>query len=211
MLRAAATTLLVTAVLCVVGCGSDGPTATNQSSAPITAEQALAYAHAVNLRPADEPQMTGKGYTEVVRYLPESAVFFRCVGLPAGEIKMKIQSPTLNSAYWWMRSTVWVAARPAFASAYVAALESSHGRQCFLPLDPDPKVKFSTLPIAAPFIGIRVTHNSGSPLQTHDDLFAFAVGRAVVTLVVEGSVTPTLTAIEHPLALLHSRAEANKL
>ncbi len=207
--------LAVTAML-IAGCGGSSHASSSSAAldagAPITNAQALAYAHAVNLRAADVPGTTSKRYVEVVKYQRKQGSFPRCAGLPAGKLLMEVQSPIFGSAYWWMRSTVAAMSSETFAAAYVSALGSSRGHRCLLPRQADLKVSFSTLRVAPPVVGFRVTEKVGTRIErSHRDIFAFAAGRAVATLTTEGERTPPLTAEQRLLSLLYNRAEAHKL
>lgn len=210
--------LAVTAVIAalLVGCGGTNDASSSSqaddSAATITGAQALTYAHAVNLRAGDVSGTTSKRYVEVVTYQHTRGTFPSCAGLPAGRLLMKVQSPILGSAYWWTRSTVAVTSNEAFAAAYVSALDSSRDHRCLLPRSAAIKVSFGTLRVAPPAIGFRVTEKVGTRIErSHQDVFAFAAGRAVVTLTAEGEKTPSLTAEQRMLSLLYSRAETHKL
>jgi hypothetical protein len=199
----------------IAGCAESSPTATSRVEEQITTRQALSYASAVNLRAADDPGTTSNRYTERVRYPPTRArtrdSFSRCAGLPAGRPTMEIQSPILQSAYWWMRSTAWFMSSRTFASDYATTLGSPRGWHCLLPHSPGFDASFRALAAPPPSVGLRVTQNLGKLGQSNDDVFAFAAGRLVVTLTIEGSRMPSPTTEQRILSLLHRRAEAHKL
>jgi hypothetical protein len=210
--------LAATAIL-IAGCGSSSHTSASNAALiagpPITDAQALAYAHAVNLRTGDVPGTTSKRTAEsveTVRGRRKPSAFLRCVGLPTPKMVLKIHSAIFGAPYWWLRSTVEVMPSEAFATAYAALLGSSRDRRCLFPRQADLKVAFSKLPVASPLVGVRVTENVGRRIEpSHRDIFAFASGRAVVTLTAEGERTPPITAEQHLASLLYTRAEAHRL
>jgi hypothetical protein len=104
----------------------------------------------------------------------------------------------------------------ASATLYAAVLGSSRDRRCFFPRQAELKVAYSTLPVASPIVGLRVTQDDSTFAQTYQDIFTFASGRAVVTLSISaaplgGSKRPSLKAEQRLASLLYSRAEAHKL
>jgi hypothetical protein len=209
---------LTTTAMLLAGCGSS--THPSSISAPVGADkpianaQALAYAHAVNLRAGDVPATTSKRTAEsvkIVRAQRKPSVFQRCVEVPAARLVLVIHSAIFGAPYWWMRSTVEVMPSDAFATAYAAVFGSSRDWPCFFPRQADLKVAFSALQVASPFVGIRVTQSAGTIAQTYQDIFAFASGRAMVTLSISGSKMPAFTAEQRLLTLLYNRAEAHKL
>jgi hypothetical protein len=217
VMRGTTGTMLVLAVTAVIlsGCGNS-TSASSSSTAldpgtPLANAQVLAYAHAVNLRAADLPGTTSKRYVEVVKYQRKHGSFPGCSHLPTGELLMKVQSPIFGSAYWWARSTVGAMSSETFAAAYASALGNPRDRHCLLPPHAELKVAFSALPVASPSFGLRVTEDAGTFDQSHRDIFAFASGRAVVTLTISGSRTPSLRTDQRLLFLLNNRAKAHKL
>jgi hypothetical protein len=124
---------------------------------------------------------------------------------------LEIHSTILNAPYWWMRSTVGLLPNDALAAAYVSVLGSSRGRRCLLMRVPKrADMTVSAIAVASPFIGIRVTQNTGVQ-WTHSDVFAFASGRAVITLTAQGERTPALATEQHLISLLYSRAKEHQL
>lgn len=209
--------LAATAIL-IAGCGNSSHTSASSAAfiagPPITNAQVLAYAHAVNLRAGDVPGTTSKRTAEsveIVRGRRKPSAFLRCVGLPTPRMVLKIHSAIFGAPYWWLRSTVEVMPSKAPAAADVAVFGSSRDWHCFFPRQADLKVAFSALPVASPFVGIRVTQSAGTIAQTYQDIFAFASGRAMVTLSISGSKMPAFTAEQRLLTLLYNRAEAHKL
>jgi hypothetical protein len=221
MLRITAICLVLSATaMLLAGCGSSSHTSASSAAfiagPPISGAQALAYAHAINLRAGDVPGTTSKRTAESVETVKgrrKPSAFLRCAGLPTPRMVLMIHSATFGAPYWWLRSTVEVMPSNAFATAYAALLGSSRGRRCLFAGFPRPKGGYptvSSLPVAPPIVGIRVDNNFGAG-QSHRDLFAFASGRAIVTLLTEGEYTPPLTTEQRLASLLYARAEAHKL
>lgn len=127
---------------------------------------------------------------------------------------LEIHSTIFGAPYWWMRSTVGVLPTNALAAAFVSALGSSRGRRCMLgdrPLEGERRT-VSTISVGAPFVGFRTSYNTGRLFgRSHEDFFAFASGRAVLTLTAEGERTPSVATERRVLWDLYRRAEANKL
>jgi hypothetical protein len=218
MFRIIATWLVLATVALIAGCGSSSRTSASNAAfiagPPITKAQALAYAHAVNLRAGDVPGTTSKRTAEsveTVRAKRKSSAFVRCVGLPMPSMVLKIHSVIFGAPYWWLRSTVEVMPSKAFATAYAALLGSSRDWRCSFPRQADLKIAFSAIPVRSPIVGLRVTQNAGTFAQTCQDTFTFASGRAVVMLSISGSRTPALTTEQRLASLLYTRAEAHKL
>jgi hypothetical protein len=217
--------LSATAIL-LAACGNSSHTSASDAALiagpPITNAQALAYAHAVNLRPGDVPGTTSKRTAESVETVSHEgrnpSAFLRCAGLPTPRMVPRIRSAILGAPYWWMRSTVEVMPSEAFATAYAALLGSSRDRRCLFPRQAESKMAYTPLPVASPIVGLRVTQSTGTIGQTYQDLFTFASGRAVITLNISGSILrtagskmPSLTVEQRLASLLYSRAEAHKL
>jgi hypothetical protein len=199
-------------VALLAACGTSSQRAAHSASTPITATQALAYAHEVNLRAADVPGMTSRRNAEVVIYPRGATPFLHCAGIPAATPLLEIHSPIFNAPYWWMRSTVGVLPSATLAASYVSALGSPRDRRCFfarVPRSVHPTI--STLAVSCPIIGFRKTENTGLSRQTHIDVFAFASGRAVVMLTAEGETMPPLATERRLASLLRARAEAHKV
>jgi len=206
---------LSVAAMLLAGCGGAGhassSSATPGAGVPISSSQALAYAHAVNLRAADAPGMTSQRNAEVVIHPRGSHPFLRCAGIPAARVLLEIHSTILNAPYWWMRSTIGVLPNEALAAAYVSALGSSRGHRCLLMKIPRrADMTISTIAIDSPFKGIRISQNTGVQ-WTHNDTLAFASGRAVITLTAQGERTPSLATEQHIISLLYNRAKAHQL
>jgi hypothetical protein len=123
---------------CGVGGGATAATATVQSSAPITRAQATAYARAINLRPADVPELAGFS-PEGEAPLPTRSdfEFTRCFGgvSPARRIA-KLHSaefgikggPAAKAQFEESRVEVWPTA--GLAAGNDAASISSRGSAC---------------------------------------------------------------------------------
>jgi hypothetical protein len=216
VLRTISTMLALAAtVILLAGCGGAGHassgSATVDTGVPISSAQALAYAHTVNLRAADVPGMTSRRNAEVVIYPRGAHPFLRCAGIPAARVLLEIHSTILNAPYWWMSSTVGVLPNEALAAAYVSALGSARGHRCLLMKIPRrADMTISTIAVASPFKGFRITQNTGVQ-WTHSDTLAFASGRAVVTLTAQGERTPALVTEQRLISLLYSRAKTHTL
>jgi hypothetical protein len=219
MHRSIVTILTIAAtVVLVAGCGSSShssaSTAALIAGPPISDAQALAYAHAVNLRPGDVPGTTSNRTAEsveTVRGRRKPSAFLRCVGVPTPSMVLVIHSAIFGAPYWWLRSTVEVMPSKAFATAYATLLGSSRDWRCSFPRQAELKMAFSAIPVRSPLVGLRVTQDAGTFAQSYQDIFTFASGRAVVMLSISGSKMPALTTEQRLLSLLYTRTEAHKL
>ncbi len=214
VLRSAATCLaLVAIVSAVIGCGgSASAPATSATSEPITKAQATAYAHAVNLRAADLPDLV------------------------VANIRSASFTGTTDPEHEQIRSVVEVMPNAAIAEQNNAANRSQRALACakrFFPLELGNQnggrvhygaVTVSRLPNPLPGVpgslGYRVAVNilgvpkAIEPTQPrlYIDAFAFLSGPAEVALVTTAFPQPVSEETESRLLLLlHSRAEANKL
>jgi hypothetical protein len=210
-------TIAATVVL-VAGCGSSShssaSTAALIAGPPISDAQALAYAHAVNLRPGDVPGTTSNRTAEsveTVRGRRKPSAFLRCVGVPTPSMVLVIHSAIFGAPYWWLRSTVEVMPSKAFATAYAALLGSSRDWRCSFPRQAELKMAFSAIPVRSSLVGLRVTQDVGTFAQSYQDIFTLASGRAVVMLSISGSKMPSLKAEQRLASLLYTRTEAHKL
>jgi hypothetical protein len=134
------------------GCGSGSSTSTSSSaastntavtkaSAPITSAQAVAFAHAVNLRSADVPKMRSHfsegEAVETASRRRSSAAFVNCYGGPEPTLRLaKIRSPEFSagdarqSKSVESRVEVWSTSN--LSDRNNATYFSSRGRACFL-------------------------------------------------------------------------------
>ena len=247
-LRSAALWLaLFAAAGALAGCGSathasvghttaTAPTPDHQ--AKITKAQAKAFAHTVNLRASDLPnmQVTGGEHREA-RLQQIDHAFARCLGSTKPlDYLARIHSPKFTSEtegefeYEWIGSLVEVrrtAARDTRLLAprglscvrrFVSTAFKPHGAIGYAPVE---VTRLSTaLPGVAGSFGFRfktaIVSLSYLPQPVHFpiyvDLFGFAAGAAEISLVAVGAPEPVPTEADQRLAeLLYSRASANPL
>jgi hypothetical protein len=105
------------------------------SGRPITQAQARVYAHAVNLRGYDAPQMKRAGSERPVDDRNYREAFARCAGeLRSPHAVVEMRSPTFWSHgrlhYDVVSSTVAVSPSETIANRYLAVLASGHARAC---------------------------------------------------------------------------------
>ena len=213
--------MITTAVAVIlVGCGGtttsgkapSGVTAASSANGQVTKAQALAYAHAVNLRAGDVPGTTSTRNAEAVISPRGASPFLQCVGIPSANLLIEIHSTTLRAHYWWIQLHRRRDGDNALAAAYVSTLGSSHGRQCLVVTAANPlHATLSPLAAPPPIVGVRSTSTAGRYPSIYTDTFAFASGRVVVALNAQGLHTPPLKIVQHVASLLYSRAETNKL
>lgn len=220
--------------------GASAASATPQTSAPITRAQATAYAHAVNLRAADVPEMS-TSLPEGAAPAPKRSAFelARCYGgvSPARRI-IKVHSPAFLAGHavqsQLVESRVEVWPTPGLAARNNAAYLSSRGRACFLrslealhkKLNKQRAGQLQFGPsrvatVANPLSGVsrsflRTIVESrlrGGQIRLHiyHDIFTFISGAAEIELEAIGFTRPLPSATEERLLLLLlSRAKANK-
>ncbi len=194
----------------------------------MSAAQALAYAHAVNLRAADVPSMGSRGRAELVNHPGGVSAFLHCAGMPAGELVLAIHSPLFVDSGRSVRSTVALMPSEALAKAYVSALASRRGRLCLLAQQPKGVQGRSVSAVPAvpgtlighQAVGIRerasigVSRGGAPALAVISDTFVFASGPAVIKLIVDATgktpPAPALSAEQKLLSLLYSRAAAHR-
>jgi len=200
------------AVALIAGCGTSGSTGTSSANLQVTKAQAVAYAHAVNLRAGDVAGTKITRNAEVVIAPSGASRFLRCAGIPGANLLIEMHSAVLSAHYWWMQSNVGVMPNNALAAAYVSSIGSSHGRRCLAATSAN-SLHATLSPLAAPppIVGIRATSTAGGYPSIHTDTFAFASGRVVVALNAQGLHTPPLKIAQHVASLLYSRAETYKL
>jgi hypothetical protein len=232
--RIAATSLvlLVTTTL-VAGCVGSG----HSASTPITNAQAVAFAHAVNLRAADLPARQWLvGDPETVWTRAKHGDLLSVCGstrAPSGEV-VQIKSPVLrlkqseqatrllHSAR--LQSVVYVMPNTQLARQELASARKCVARQLARgtvdTIGPGPEHfarLYATLP-GVPVAELRLWVTSpeltatGLSVRSYVDRFVFVVGRVEVALRATESSHPFPTATEsHLLTLLHGRAEAQGL
>ena len=207
--RAFACIVSAVTVALVAGCGKSG-TAASSASRQVTKAQALAYAHAVNLRAGDVAGTTSTRNAEVVISPSGASTFLRCAGIPGAKLVLEIHSTILSAPYWWIRSTVGVMPSAELAAAYVSAIENPRDRHCLRAASAS-RATLSSLAAPPPIMGFRSTPTVGVVRPTHTDTFDFDSGRVVVALIVQGEHTPPLTTEQRVASLLYRRVETNKL
>jgi hypothetical protein len=230
MLALAATTMLL------AGCGSSthassigAPVGANK---PISSAQAVAYAHAVNLKPADLPGMSvlsPEGDAPASGPLEGEAA--RCVGGVNPDLMVaKIRSANFSGpAHELIQSTVIVWPSAALATRDQAVGRSQRALACAQRLVSrefarrsgrtfrSGRVKVSrlaSLPGVPQSAGdrIEIPVLGAHPVSDYVDAVKFVYGRSAVTLLATGVLRPVPAATERRLlSLLYSRAEAHKL
>jgi hypothetical protein len=218
--------LFATALL-VAGCGGS----VRAASRPITREQAVVFAHAVNLRAGDVPGMDSFGDLETnggvvnFRLTPTpgcgsgdngeefdvySPVFRRGRGARFGGGAVPLPAEGLHSKVAVRQSA---AEQERDFSAHVCDEAVSHAAsrstrtQTLRSLLPGVRVLGERTWRVAPRASFRA-----ATVTLYSDRFSFVVGPAVVVLAVSGAPRPPHAQLERRLlALLYSRAEAHKL
>jgi hypothetical protein len=231
--RIAATSLvlLVTATL-AAGCGGRA----HSASTPITKAQAVAFAHAVNLRAADLPArqwLVGDPETLWTRS-KQGGELSGCGSTRATSSRvMRINSPVFSlkpggqAAYPHsarVQSVVYVMANTQLARQELASARNCVARQLargtletiafgpehFAPLH----ATLPGVPVAElrSWVTLPELTATGLSVRSYEDRFVFVVGRVEVALRTTESPHPFPTATEnHLLTMLHSRAEAQEL
>lgn len=237
-------TLLVLGAASGLAAGCGGSSASGDggalgASAPITRAQAIAYAHAVNLRAADIPEMSTSS-PEGVAPTPRHPTFARCYGgvSPARRV-LKIHSPEFAAGRGAQSQTeaseVEVWPTPSLAARNIAANHTSRYRACFLRFQEGANknlnkgragqllygpLTVSSLPDLLPGVdgsyGLRITQSllRGGQVHLHiyHDVFGFLSGPAEIELTATGLSKPVPLATEKRLlSLLYSRAQAHAL
>jgi hypothetical protein len=224
--RAASCVALTAAVL--AGCGASAPASTS-----IEKTQALAYAHAVNLRAADLPGWTSAGpERQITKRAPFVAELARCGGAiyPRVEVggigSLFRRGPRGSEAL--TESGVLVTPSADIASRDVAANRSARVQACVArvvtsvqprgPSGTRPVATISPLPNPLPGVesyGVKVIITAvgrGGTVYGRQDVLGFASGPAVVALTVSYVPKSAHFANERQLlSLLYSRATAHKL
>jgi hypothetical protein len=209
-------------------------------TASITKAQAVAYAHAVNLRAGDVPGMarTAPGKSEGARERSSSRSLARCAGVMSqGQQLVDISSPsfTRNGALEQeqVSSGVSVLSSAADAAREFAAISSARGRACIARFAEHELSRESSgllhyrgivvTRLSAPLSGIgasfglRLTATLSSPRTTHRfylylDFLGFRDGPAEVSLNVSGFSRPvSMTTERRLLSTLNARARSHTL
>jgi hypothetical protein len=249
--QALLTLLLAAGVLASCGKGSSSSSVARSSSSTSgtatspatqagspTRQRALAFAHAVNLTPADVPGFTPNekhdSKSSGERHLEHEML--RCAGIAADASGLAEESSKdfqLKHAVldFSVSSEVSVQASAAVASRTLQAIRSAHVRGCFSrflgQIFKDQQVKGATAgpvtiqsgtppaPGTSGSFGWRVTATfdvRGIKVPIYLDFLGFVQGPSEVTLLSSGLLRPFPASVQqHLFALLLSRAKANKL
>ena len=223
---------LAWSAIALAGCG--GASHTSSIGAPVGAEepisgaQAVAYAHAVNLRPADLPGMSvlsPEGATPVSGPLEGEAA--RCAGAVNPHLMVaKIRSANFSGrAHELIQSTVVVWPNSALAAREQVVGRSQRALLCAQrlvsrefarrsgPTFRSGRVKISrlgSLPGVPGSSGVRIEIPilGAHPVNDYVDAVKFVYGRSAVTLLATGVLRPVATATERRLlSLLYTRAK----
>ncbi len=244
--RIAATCLVLGAAgVLAAGCGggssASGDRGALGASATITKARAVAYAHAVNLRATDVPEMS-PGSPERTAPTPKRSTFefVRCYGgVSPGRVVLQMHSPEFSVGHGARsqleESEVEVWPTSGLAAHNFAANHTARYRACFVRFrEAENKnlnkgragkvlygpLTVSALPAPLPGVaqsfGFRIAQSllrdGQLRLRIYHDVFGFLVGPAEVELQATGFSRPVPSATEKRLlSLLYSRANANKL
>jgi hypothetical protein len=197
------------------GCAGAHATAPTTATVAATHTSALAFAHAVNLRASDQPEMDAHGAERVVPSLEASnPAFARCAGqISPDRIVANIRSTLLSTAGERERrivvSRVTVLPSEALARRSLAAFTSPRGLRCAR----RPRASISKLTIALPggvhATGERVILPGEGPSHElgYHDIVGFVYGPAEIVLTDVGFSHPVATQTEqHLLGVLYRRA-----
>lgn len=236
-------TLAVGAAVLVGGCGSSGPAtktdaraaARTSTSGQIGKTQALAYAHAVNLKASDVPgARVSAAERESGAPSQESVRFSRCAGAVGPTVRISdVKSPVFTTgqgrAAMQAKSSVEVLPSAALAARNFAAVGSARGHAClaralptifgtaggghFGPATVSPLPKLLTS--GQESFGVRIASTAVDKqvrLPIYLDTFEILAGRAEVGMGVTSVSRPPSRATERRLlVLLAKRAEQHEL
>jgi hypothetical protein len=211
---------VATAAGMIAGCGGSG--SESGASGQVSRAQALAFAHAVNLRPADIPKAKPKSFETTTAHAgskPESAEFLCAPPSTRKHALGEVRSATFARTGGIANSAVRVLDSEAAATAAVAALAKQHALSCLPASEGTLRVSVSqlpaTLPGGHPVAALRTTASAtGASNGPHfyTDTYVFSAGPAEVALAVVSALkTPDVTTEQRLLALLYARALAHKL
>jgi hypothetical protein len=221
----------------LAGCSSgSSSTTTPMGGGPITKAQATAYAHAINLRAGDLPGTRSLTSEHEEPPTPPARDVGRCDGGVSSNVAVvNVASPQFAAAgqgqFISFGSATVVLPTAALASRSITADSSARGLACVARLLPlavtTPGVQFgrftitrlaTTLPRGARGYAVRLSgtaHPQAEPTKGtryYLDALAVVSGPAEIGLIAVGvQRPPSSQAEEHLLALLYSRAQANKL
>jgi hypothetical protein len=215
-----------------------GSPASADAAVPVTKARAIAYAHAVNLRSTDVPEMTS-GSPEVEKKITRSDIqLSQCTGGVSPDRRIvDIESPSFSNASEgqgeMVRSDTEVMPTAALAARDNAATRSARGHACVARLLPQVltsaangrfrygQIAVSWLPTPMPGVdgsfGLRIvatiigTSGQGRPadVRFYSDLLGFVSGPAEINLTATGIGEAVPPATEQQLlSVLVSRAKA---
>jgi len=197
------------------GCAGARATAITTATVAATHASAAEFAHAVNLRAGDQPEMEALGAERVAPSLEASnTVFARCAGeIGPDRILANIRSTLLSTRGERERrivvSRVTVLPNEALARRNLAAFSSPRGLRCAR----RPGTSISKLSIALPggahAIGERVIVPGEGPSHElgYHDIVGFVHGPAEIVLTAAGFSHPMATRTEQQLlGVLYRRA-----
>jgi hypothetical protein len=207
--------LLVLTAGALPGCAGGHASPPTTAAVAVTQGSALAFAHTVNLRAGDEPEMKALGAERPAPSLQASNVAFaRCAGLiSAGSVLINIRSMWLSThgdrELRLLRSRVTVLPSEALARRNLAAFSSPRGLRCAR----RPGTSISKLSIALPG-GVHATGErviaptEGPPHELgYHDIVGFVYGPAEIVLTAAGYSHPVATQTEqHLLGTMYRRA-----
>jgi hypothetical protein len=231
-----ATSLVLAAIaMLLAGCGSS--THASSISAPVGADkpianaQAVAYAHAVNLKPADLPGMSVQSPEGGASPEPLGGEGARCAGAVNPDLMVaNIRSANFSgAAHELIRSEVIVWPSEALAMRDNVVARSQRALLCLRRLFSREiarksgakfhvgrvsVMRLALLPGVPGSFGVRVETSilGAHTVSDYFDAVSFMYGRSAVTLYATGILRPVPAATERRLlSLLHTRAQANKL
>ncbi len=207
--------LLVLTAGALPGCAGAHASPPTKATVAVTQASALAFAHAVNLRASDQPEMKALGAERPAPSLQASNVAFaRCAGLISPDsVLINIRSTWLTTRgereLRLVRSRVTVLPSEALARRNLAAFSSPRGLRCAR----RPGTSISKLSIALPG-GVHATGErviaptEGLPHELgYHDIVGFVYGPAEIVLTAAGYSHPVATQTEqHLLGILYRRA-----
>jgi hypothetical protein len=190
------------------GCGSSGRSTTSRSTGAggaVTPTQATAYAHAVNLKPGDVPELTAVGAEKGTSAKQGGEEAARCAGAESryrrvADVKSAKFGGASASPRETMRSEVEVWPTTATAERNAAAELSPRGRACASHLLERLAIRGMTARVRIAHVGVAWLP---APLKGPRDAFA-----ARVTLTVAAEGTRSQPGVSS--ATLESRAEGTR-
>lgn len=207
--------LLTVAVGVLPGCASAQSAAPPTASTALFDGSALAFAHAVNLRASDLPELESTA-PEAAAPTPGTTAFgmARCDGgISPARILVNIRSVLLSSGdqHDWsgVRSRVTVMPNEALARRNLAAFSSPRGRRCARQPGTSVSALSFPLPGGVHATGQRIIVPSAAPVHepSYHDIVGFVYGPAEIVLTATGYSHPVATQTEqHLLDVLYRRA-----